>query len=186
MLDGPHQGLAVAFGGTDESGLRMFLSSATQDPISFDQLAWYERGSLHLAMLAIAYATIASYAITMLLAAAWRAIRKGGRRAASAAEVRSKGLMIVPSVLLTVGPLMALATLLLSSDSGGPRRAIAVGTTLVLGGAVFALASVPLAIVAWSNSYWSPARRVYITVFAVCSIVLAALLLCYHVGPVWI
>lgn len=186
VLHGEQRGLAVAFGGNAESGRRMFLSGATQDPITFDRLAWYERGTLHLVLLAIAYVVVAGYSIVALPLATWRLLRRRVRPVLSAAEVRANRMILAPSVLLTMGPLGVLAVLLTRSGSGGPRLALATGTTFVLCGAVLSLGSVPLALVAWRRSYWNLARRIYIAVFAVSSILAVALLMYYHVGPIWL
>ncbi|MDQ3950192.1 MAG: beta-lactamase family protein, partial [Gemmatimonadota bacterium] len=62
---GPDRDVAVAFvGAPGGRARRMALAGGTQDPLSFERLAWYERGMMHAGILGVAFALFLSCALT--------------------------------------------------------------------------------------------------------------------------
>jgi CubicO group peptidase (beta-lactamase class C family) len=184
VREGDQAGLTIAFSDSSVASRRMFLSGATQDPVSFDRLQWYQRGLLHLILIAIALAIVASYSCTVLVMAIWR--RLGGKRGRPVNGTHLPQLMLVASIAMLLAPVAAVATLLGGGGSAGPQKAVGVGVTLLFSASVVALASVPVAIAAPDRAQWNSARRVHRWLFAISSVTIFGLALYYHLGPFWL
>lgn len=186
VQEGDHEGVAIAFNDTTRVPTRMFLSGATQDPVTFDRLRWFERGFLHLIILAVAFVVLGSYSVVTAGSAVWRKLTKRPVK-----EVRSESLIaqwpaLISSVFLLVAPIVAMAVLASSDASEAPKRAIGVGVTLLFGASILALATVPISVLAWRRDYWTRWRRVYHAIFAACAVAFFALAAHYHLGPFWL
>ena len=181
--DGDQEGLSIGFGDSSEAPRRMFFSGATQDPVSFDRLRWYQRGLLHLVLLVIAFVVIASYSVVVMAIAVWRTlVRKPGQ---SVNRERESWFMLVASVSMLLTPVATVVMLLGAGTLSGPQRAISVGVTLLFGSSVLALSSIPIAI-ASNRGHASQTRQIYRWILAASSLVFFGLAVHYHLGPFWL
>jgi CubicO group peptidase (beta-lactamase class C family) len=184
-------GLTIAFSDTlGTEATRMFLSGGTQDPVGFDRLAWYERGLLHAAILAAAVAVIMSFAPIAALRGLVRRIRRAGRAEVGPGERRAERIAVWSSGLMLTAPLVGVALAMFGqSESGAPgglRVALGASLSLVLAGAVLALATMPAAVLAWRHGYWTLGRRLYFTSFGFAAALLLPLLAYYHLLVFWL
>ena len=187
---GPNEGLVVAFG-RDQRGRvrRMSLSGSTQDPISFNRLAWYQRGTFHAGLLAVFFVLFVGLAFATVLGGAMRVFRRHARPAGPPGAVNTWAAAATTSLLVTASPLsVAILILLQRGDdaaAGGLRLALTVGCTFLTVGAIVGLLLVPLSIRAWRRRYWSAPRRIYFNALAVSAVVASPLLLHYHLLGYW-
>lgn len=179
---GDNADLAFTFDDTSPPR-RMFLSGATQDPVAFDRVRWFERGTIHLIALGIAFAIMASYDLVLLGGALVRKTMRRPRVRRPSEGGRASWPAMVASLLLLAAPLLGVATLLGSSGSSAPRHAIAGSASLLFAASVLSLATIPITVAAFRRNYWSRRRRVHHAVFAIASVVMFALVMYYHLGP---
>ncbi|MFN2563489.1 MAG: serine hydrolase [Gemmatimonadaceae bacterium] len=191
---GPDRDVSVAFvAAPDGRARRMSLAGGTQDPLSFDRLAWYERGVLHAVILGAAFALFLSCAMAGLVGLVARLVgrlrgrpppvwRLGERRAWRAALLASTLVALTP---ITIGAVVAAHG---GDDTAANnlRAALTAGLTLLLAGAVFGAMLMPLAVLAWRRRYWSRARRLYYTVLALATAVAIPLLGHYRLLGYWL
>jgi hypothetical protein len=191
---GAHAGLHVAF--VDGAGGGFAMSGGTQDPLSFERLAWYERGTLHAGLLGIIVGLFASTTIAAPAAGLRRRLRghavatgvpRGrGRRG----EVWAWRVAPVAGAFLLAGPaltvLMVLAHWGEDTAAAGLRAALTLGLTCILAGAIGAASTVPLAVIAWRREYWSVRRRACFTVLAAGALVAIPLLYHYRLLGYWL
>ena len=187
---GPDEGLVVAFG-RDQGGhvRRMSLSGSTQDPISFNRLAWYQSGTFHAALLAVFFVFFVGLAVATVVGGAMHVFRRHARPAGPPGAARTWAAAATASLLVTASPLsVAILILLQRGDDAaadGLRLALTVGCTFLILGAVVGLSLVPLSIRAWRRRYWSAPRRIYFCALAVSAVVAAPLLLHYRLLGYW-
>jgi CubicO group peptidase (beta-lactamase class C family) len=190
--EGPNAGLVIAFtAGDDNRPPRMSMSGATQDPVSFEMLAWYHRGTLHVTVLGLAFAII----ISLCLVSALRLIVATVRRrledhsSGGATPRRIWRLAVLASAIILCAPPAGVVVLILNqSEAGaadGVRLALTTGLSLLLAGCVLALVIPGFSIVAWRRHWWSTADRVHFTVVAVAVVAFIPLLAYYHLLGFW-
>jgi O-antigen/teichoic acid export membrane protein len=167
----------------------MSLSGSTQDPISFNRLAWYQRGTFHAGLLAVFFVLFVGLAFATVLGGAMRVFRRHARPAGPPGAVNTWAAAATTSLLVTASPLsVAILILLQRGDdaaAGGLRLALTVGCTFLTVGAVVGLSLVPLSIRAWRRRYWSAPRRIYFNALAVSAVVASPLLPHYHLLGYW-
>ena len=187
---GPDESLVVAFG-RDQRGRvqRMSLSGSTQDPISFNRLAWYQRGAFHAVLLAVFFVLFVGLAVATVVGAAMRVFRRHARPAGPAGAGHTWAAAATASLFVTASPLsIAIVILLHRGDDAaadGLRLALTAGCTFLIAGAVAGLSLVPLSIRVWRRRYWSTPRRIYFYALAVGAVVASPLLLHYHLLGYW-
>jgi hypothetical protein len=168
----------------------MFLSGGTQDPVGFDRLAWYQRGSLHAALAGSAFAIMGSFILAAGAGGLVRRSRRRPRREVSPRERHAWKIAVWSSGLMLAAPITGLALMMVGqSESGaadGLRRALLAALSLLLVGGLLALATVPATVLAWRRRYWTMGRRCHYTLFACAATVLLPLLLYYHLLGFWL
>lgn len=191
VTGGPDEALVVAFG-RDERGRvrRMSLSGSTQDPVSFDRLAWYQRGTFHAGLLAVFFVLFAGLAVATVVGGAIRVFRRDARPAAGLpGAARTWAAAATAASLLTASPLSIAVLILLhrgdDAAADGLRLALTAGCTFLIAGSVVGLSLVPLSVRVWQRRYWSAPRRVFFYALAGSAVLAVPLLLHYHLLGYW-
>lgn len=190
VLNGPNEGLTIAFERDAGGGVRrMAMSGSTQDPVSFDHLAWYQRGTPHALLMGAVFLLFVGCTLAELLGGALRLLLRRERVLELLGARRAWGAAVTAGALMMSAPLSVAALALThrgdDTASDGLRLALTVGLTLLLAGTAVGLALVPLSLRAWRERYWSAARRVYFTTLAIGALIAAPLLLRYHLLGYW-
>jgi CubicO group peptidase (beta-lactamase class C family) len=194
VVEGKEAGLTIAFSDTTGGPLtRMSLSGTTRDPLSFDRLRWYARGTFHAIVLVLAYVVIASCLPVLALAAIARRFRRGRDESPSSLDstaIRVRRLAIGASVSAIAAPIVFGGLLVFGSneaDTGtGLRRALIAATTLLLIASLLAL-GVLLLTAFFRRQHVLRGWRPYDALIGIAGAVLAPLLAYYHVlGPWWL
>ncbi|MDH5537572.1 MAG: beta-lactamase family protein [Betaproteobacteria bacterium] len=187
---GPDDGLVVAFR-RDERGRvgRMSLSGSTQDPISFERLAWYQRGTFHAGLLAVCFVLFVGLAVATATGGAIRVFRRHARPAGPPGAARTWAAATTAALLITASP-VSIAVLILmhrgdDAAADGLRLALTVGCTFLIAGTAVGLSLVPLSIRVWQRRYWSPPRRTFFYALAGSAVLAVPLLLHYHLLGYW-
>ncbi|MDQ3519789.1 MAG: beta-lactamase family protein [Gemmatimonadota bacterium] len=185
---GPEQGTTVAFT-TDGDGSvgRMALAGNTQDPVSFERLAWYERGKLHASLLAGAFLLFLSCAVTGVVRLATFLIHRWRGRQDPVEPPPQRWAWraaVLTSALVVLAPISVAAIVLTHTGddtaADNLRFGLTVGLTLLLVGATLGATLVPFAIHAQRRRYWSPARRAYYLMLAIAGMLSLPLLGYYN------
>lgn len=174
VRDGTNEGLTIAFERDARGGVRgMAMSGSTQDPVSFDHLVWYQRGTLHAALIGAVYLPFVGSTIAEILGRTLRFLLRHRRVIEPPGSRRAWGAAVTAGALMLSAPL---STAVL---------ALTVGLTFLHAGTVVGLALVPISLSAWRKRYWGTARRVYFTTLAIGAIITVPLLLRYHLLGYW-
>lgn len=187
---GSEDGLMFAFARDGQGRVRrLSMSGNTQDPVTFDRLAWYERGTLHAAALGLVLLLFLGCAAVEIGAGAARLVRRRGPDAGPAGARSAWRVAALAGVLVGASPLsVAVLVLLHQGDDAaadGLRLALRVGCTFLIAGTAVGLLLVPLSLRVRSQAYWSAPRRAYFYALATGALVSAPLLLHYHVLGYW-
>jgi hypothetical protein len=187
---GPEDGLMFAFE-RDRGGrvLRLSLSGNTQDPITFDRLAWYQRGTLHAMVLGLVLLLFLGCAAAEIASGIARLVRRRARDPGPAGAQSTWRIAALAGVFVGASPLsVAVLVLVHQGDDAaadGLRLALRTGCTLLLAGTALGLVLVPLSLRVRREAYWSAPRRTYFYSLALGAVVAAPLLLHYHVLGYW-
>jgi len=185
---GTEQGTTVAFTAEEEGSVaRMALAGNAQDPLSFERLTWYQRGTLHAALLAgvfllfLSCALVAFVRLVTSLALRWR----GHHIPAEPSRQRwAWRVAVLTSVLVVLAPISIAAIVLTHTGddtaADNLRFALTLGLTLLLVGVTLGVTLVPFAAHAWRHRYWSPARRAYYVALAIAGMLALPLLGYYN------
>jgi CubicO group peptidase (beta-lactamase class C family) len=189
--DGPQEGLRIAFQRDAQGRVRrMSMSGNTQDPITFERLTWYERGTLHAMLLAAAFLLFAGGAVTEIVAAVLRIIRRRQRDLGPAPARRTWIVAVIACVFVLATPLSVAVTLLAltrdDTSADALRVAVTVGCTLLLAAMAVGIALVPLSVRVWVAGHWSTLRRLYFYALGAAAVVAAPLLFHYHLLGYWL
>ncbi|MEJ7813051.1 MAG: serine hydrolase domain-containing protein [Gemmatimonadaceae bacterium] len=193
---GSSAGLTVSFAPRGSSKVsRMAMSGSTQDPVSFDRLAWYERGALHAGLLGACMLLLASAPLVAGGRALARLVRRachgpapgterkdGVGRAAWRIAALAGGLAILAPVA-TLG--MVLTHAGEDTAANGLRAALTVGLSALLAAIIAGLALAPLVARAWRRAAWTRGQRIYLAALAGAALVAAPLLAYYHLLGFW-
>ena len=193
VVGGSNDGLHVAFTTAADGRVTGFaMGGSTQDPVSFERLRWFERGTVRALMLG---AILLLFVITAL-AALFNPLVRILRRQASMPDQTPPGAKwawraaVATGAMTLLAPLSTLALVVMhrgdDSAAAGLRLALYAGLTFLLVGALIALTLPPLAVTAWRKRYWGPARRMYFTVLASSVLIALPLLYHYHLLGYWL
>lgn len=192
VSDGPHRGLHVAFVHETSGAVTGFaMSGDTQDPVSFERLAWYERGTLHAIVLGLITASFAITVIATLASVLFRRIHHG-RRGPALIPSGARWAWRAAIATGTLGLLAPLSTALLvlthrgDDAAAGLRFALTVGLTILLLATVVGLTLPPLAVAAWRGRYWSAGRRIHFSLLALGIVIAVPLLAHLHLLGYWL
>jgi len=187
---GSEDGLMFAFE-RDRAGrvLRLSMSGNTQDPITFDRLAWYQTGTLHAVVLGLVLLLFLGCAAAEIVGGIARLVRRRAPDPGPAGARRAWRVAALAGILVGASPL-SVAVLVLAHQgddaaADGLRLALRAGCTFLLAGTALGLALVPLSLRVRREAYWSVPRRVYFYALAIGAVVAAPLLLHYHVLGYW-
>ena len=193
VADGLERDLHVVFARDSSGEVTGFtMSGGTQDPVSFERLAWYERGMLHAGILG----GIALLFILTALAAPFGALarRMSARQPPAVAMPTytrwAERAAVAVGLLTLLTPLSTAAIIMTrrgeDTAAEGLRLALRAGLTGLLLAMLAGLALVPLAALAWRERYWRTGRRVYFAVLAAGVVVAIPLLFHYHLLGYWL
>jgi CubicO group peptidase (beta-lactamase class C family) len=190
VAGGVEEGLMIAFARDSTGRIRhMSMSGNTQDPIVFDRLVWYQRGTLHALLLAVVFLLFIGCAVAGLLGGIVRRVRRRRRSVEPAAARRAWGAAVTAGLLFAATPVSVAAIVLAhrGDDAAAEslRLALAAGCTFLLAGTAVGLTLVPLSLQVWRGRYWSARRRLYYYALAVGAVAAAPLLLHYHLLGYW-
>ena len=190
---GAEEGMRVVFSAPSSCcGMRMSLSGATQDPVSFDRLSWAGRGLLHAVVLGSVLLLCAGcvvWAAAYALAASLSRTRQDRPTVPSGARIAWR-LGVAASTCALLGPISIAAIVMLhggdDTAAGNLRLALTIGLSCLVAALPLALTLPIFAIRAWRYAYWSLARRVYFTALAAGLIAAIPLLYYYRLLGYWI
>ncbi len=172
-------GVVLAFRRPGGDGPDMVLSGATQDPVSFTRLAWYQRGTLHAAAALLALLLPLAWLVRSLAALRRRrahAARPGAARAAARAATAYSSLTVA-------APLALLAAVLMGGGPGSPG-AVEFGLRLSL--TLLLAASLTAPVLAWlvwrclRAGSGSRSRRIHLTALSAVGLLMIPFLAYYH------
>jgi CubicO group peptidase (beta-lactamase class C family) len=187
---GSDDGLMFAFVRDHEGRvLRLSMSGNTQDPVTFDRLAWYQSGTLHAVVLGLVLLLFLGCAAAEILGAVARLVRRRAPDAGPAGARRAWRVAALAGILVGASPLSFAALVLAhqgdDAAADGLRLALRTGCTFLLAGTALGLLLVPLSLRVRRGAYWSAPRRAYFYALATGAVVAAPLLLHYHVLGYW-
>jgi hypothetical protein len=185
---GPWEGLMIAFARDPHGRVRrMSMSGNTQDPIVFDRLAWYQRGTLHAGLLAIILLLFVGCTVTEFARGVVRLFRRRTRSLEAPSARLMWGAATMPGLLFVASPIAVLVLAHTGEDAAADdlRLALIVGCTFLLAGVLVALALVPLSLRVWRLGYRSRPTRLVFYALASGAVIAAPLLLHYHLLGYW-
>jgi CubicO group peptidase (beta-lactamase class C family) len=178
LLFRSEDGFYFAFG-EDQHGHvnRLDMSGSIVDPVSFNRLRWYERGTLHATLAAIGYLIFLSFAVVTLAGFVLGFFRKGLDDRSSRARIpllawRTAALV---SALVVLSPILALVWYHLGDPELRPYK---IESTLYLSLSALQLAAIPgialpyFTFRIWKGGYWSAKRRVYFSIVALAGVLM--------------
>ena len=184
---GPEDGMKVAFSRpTSCCGMRMSLSGATQDPLSFDRLSWFSRGLSHafaLGLVLVLFAGCLAWSAADRIGRLRGVVGKPQRPSPSRREKMAWRMASLTSICALLAPATTVAIVVLhrGDDAAAQnlRLALTVGLTCLLAAIGPAVTLPFFAVRAWREAYWSLSRRMYFTLLTV-GVVVAVPLLYHH------
>jgi hypothetical protein len=187
---GVNEGLTIAFRETAGGSGGFAMAGNTQDPVSFQKLRWYQRGSLHLIGLIAAAVVFLSVAVTAAVKATLGRFRARSAQYARPSEKWIWRIGVAASTSFVLGPICAFVILagLGANDTANNvlRAAILVALTFLLFAAALGITTPVLAVFAWRNKYWGIGRRLHFTLLAASMAICLPLLYYYHLVGYWL
>jgi CubicO group peptidase (beta-lactamase class C family) len=163
------------------------LSGLIWDPSSWDRIAWWQDGRLHLLALGLATLTLAVRLAWTPVAWIARATRRGQRRVVSPAERRIWRWSGFVAASFFVAPIIGAGTALLSFSHPlrAIPRAVAVLTTLLLVVVVGGVALAPAVMQAWRHHDSTRSRLIVASMTVVACAILGTILWCWNLLMPW-
>jgi CubicO group peptidase (beta-lactamase class C family)/uncharacterized Tic20 family protein len=164
----------------------MFMSGGTSDPMSFEKLAWYESGRVHLGLIIGGFSGFALFLLTSLVGGLVLRKKRRSERASlgergpetlnssrSARMAWAAGTLV--SVLVILSPTSAIVTAMLTKE----HQLYSIPAILyfplgcLLAASITGLLLPFFAVLAWIRSYWSLPARLAFTALSLISLVMA-------------
>jgi CubicO group peptidase (beta-lactamase class C family) len=176
---GPHAGLRLGFV-TDHGTTRIAVGGSLLDPLVFTRLRWWERGTLHAALLGGA-------CLALSLAAVIRAVRRLVRRRPAPSGPLQRGWTVAAAcgamVLLALGT--GVVTLLTMPELGAAshlRGGVRIARACFAVASVLGVALPVLALLSWRAGWGRASGRVLFSLTALAGLVAAVLLVHYRLA----